>query len=500
MEKQISVLIIEDYEDDAELMVLELNKSGLIINYEVVDNENALKDALLKKKWDAIISDYKLPGFNAIGALKTIQQMKLDLPFIIVSGTIGEEIAVQAMKSGAQDYIMKSNLTRLAPALEREIREAEMRLQKKVSAEKLLEQELLLRSVVEFLPVGLVLIDRNKNIVLANKEFRNTWGNIESFNGPLTEINIFEADTGKSVGKENWAVIKAIDHGIATINEILQISINHTNVKTVLNSVVPIIEEYSNTPSYAIMLNQDITKLKEDEARLKNTLLELERSNRDLEQFAYVASHDLQEPLRMIASFTQLLSKKYKEKLDSDADQYIDFAVNGAKRMQELINDLLNYSRTTNYNKLHEKIDLNILMISLLDDMKKIILDNCADITIGQLPEINANQRQLRQLFQNLISNAIKFRKEENPVIHIDCKDQGENWLFSVKDNGIGIDSAYHQKIFTIFQRLHNNENYPGTGIGLALCKKIIEQLGGTIWIESDKDNGSAFYFTIPKK
>ncbi|MGE5683096.1 MAG: response regulator, partial [Bacillota bacterium] len=183
MEKQISVLIIEDYEDDAELMVLELNKSGLIINYEVVDNENALKDALLKKKWDAIISDYKLPGFNAIGALKTIQQMKLDLPFIIVSGTIGEEIAVQAMKSGAQDYIMKSNLTRLAPALEREIREAEMRLQKKVSAEKLLEQELLLRSVVEFLPVGLVLIDRNKNIVLANKEFRNTWGNIESFNG-----------------------------------------------------------------------------------------------------------------------------------------------------------------------------------------------------------------------------------------------------------------------------------------------------------------------------
>jgi light-regulated signal transduction histidine kinase (bacteriophytochrome) len=242
----------------------------------------------------------------------------------------------------------------------------------------------------------------------------------------------------------------------------------------------------------------DITDRKQADEQLKRTMEELKRSNMELEQFAYVASHDLQEPLRMVSSFTQLLEKQYKDKLDEHALDYINYAVDGAKRMQLLINDLLSYSRVNSKGGKFEEVDLEKVLDETLSNLELTIEENQAFITRESLPKINANYRQMIQLFQNLIGNALKYRSKETPQIQISTQKEDNQWIFSVEDNGIGIDPKYADRIFMIFKRLHTNEEYEGTGIGLAITKRIIERHGGNIWVESETGKGSTFYFTIP--
>jgi signal transduction histidine kinase len=236
--------------------------------------------------------------------------------------------------------------------------------------------------------------------------------------------------------------------------------------------------------------------------RAENQLRELNdkltRSNADLQQFAYVASHDLQEPLRMVASYTQLLARRYKGKLDADADEFIGYAVDGATRMQRLINDLLAFSRVTSQGKAFEPVDCNLLLEGVLRTLRLTIEENRAVVTYDALPKVKADSGQLGQLFQNLVSNAVKFHGSEPPRVHVSAERRNHEWVFSVQDNGIGVDPQYADRIFVIFQRLHNRDEYPGTGIGLALCKKIVERHGGRIWVESQPGRGTTFYFTIP--
>ena len=225
---------------------------------------------------------------------------------------------------------------------------------------------------------------------------------------------------------------------------------------------------------------------------------ELLRSNRELEQFAYVASHDLQEPLRMVSSFTQLLAQRYKDKLDSDAQGFIQFAVEGAARMQVMINDLLDYSRIGTRGKEFSKVDIHDVLGRVVSNLQLRIQEKNALITNDEVPTVVADEGQMIQLFQNLILNALKFCKT-SPRIHISAKEEKEHYLFSVKDNGIGIEAQYFEKIFQIFQRLHLKDQYGGTGIGLPICKRIIDRHGGKIWVESRPGKGSVFYFTILK-
>lgn len=225
---------------------------------------------------------------------------------------------------------------------------------------------------------------------------------------------------------------------------------------------------------------------------------ELERSNKELEEFAYVASHDLQEPLRMVSGFTQLLEKKYKDHLDDKAREYIHFANDGAKRMQALIEALLQYSRVGKKDTAVEEVDLNNVLAQVLTDLDISIKEARAEIKVEPLPVLSVNRAQMVQLFQNLILNALKFREPAKPpVIEVACQKKTDGWQFSIKDNGIGIDPKFSEKIFVIFQRLHSNKKYPGTGIGLSLCKKIVENYKGRIWIESEPGKGSIFHFTI---
>lgn len=225
---------------------------------------------------------------------------------------------------------------------------------------------------------------------------------------------------------------------------------------------------------------------------------ELTLSNQELEQFAYIVSHDLREPLRMVTSFTQLLEKKYSGHLDADADQIIGFAVDGATRMEELINDLLTYSRVGNSGKTLELINTEKVLDQALSNLHIVIQEHNAQIVRETLPSIVGNATQLIQLWQNLIDNSIKYRRAESPKIEIGVTAELEQYLFWVKDNGIGIDPKYSDRIFQIFQRLHTRQEYPGTGTGLAICHKIVERHGGKIWVESELGQGATFYFTLP--
>ena len=245
-------------------------------------------------------------------------------------------------------------------------------------------------------------------------------------------------------------------------------------------------------------LERQVVELKRADQELKRYAAELVRSNKELEQFAYIASHDLQEPLRMVASYTQLLARRYEGKLDSDADDFIGFAVDGATRMQELINGLLTYSRVGTRGKDLEPTDCEVIYERTLQNLQRAIEESGASLTHDPLPTVVADDIQLGQLFQNLISNAIKFRSKEPPRIHVSAKQEANEWVFSVSDNGIGIDPEFAERIFAMFQRLHNRTEYPGTGIGLAVCKKIVERHGGRIWVESELGKGTVFYFTMP--
>jgi PAS domain S-box-containing protein len=239
-------------------------------------------------------------------------------------------------------------------------------------------------------------------------------------------------------------------------------------------------------------------KLEKANSALTVQASELARSNTELQHFAYVASHDLQEPLRMVASYVQLLARRYQGKLDSDADEFIGFAVDGATRMQTLINALLTYSRVGTQAKEFESTDCDAILDASLTGLKAAIGESRAVVTRDPLPKVIGDGTQLGQLFQNLIGNGLKFRGAEPPRIHVSSKRNGKAWIFSVQDHGIGIDSRYAERIFVMFQRLHAKGEYPGTGIGLAICKKIVERHGGEIWVESRPGEGATFYFTLP--
>jgi PAS domain S-box-containing protein len=251
-------------------------------------------------------------------------------------------------------------------------------------------------------------------------------------------------------------------------------------------------------PIAILEINTDITVRERADQQLRQLAADLARSNTDLEQFAYLASHDLQEPLRMVASYTQLLRRRYRGKLDSDADEFIEFATDGASRMQALINDLLLYSRVGSRAVHAEPADINLIMAQVKADLAAAIADSGASVRYDRLPTVQADPVQIRQLLQNLVANAIKFHGQAAPVVDVSATRDTDQWRFAVRDNGIGIEPRYAERIFGIFQRLHTRDEYAGTGIGLAVCKKVVERHGGRIWLESQPSDGATFFFTVP--
>ncbi len=244
---------------------------------------------------------------------------------------------------------------------------------------------------------------------------------------------------------------------------------------------------------------RDLTPHRAAERELKRHMEELTRSNQELERFAYVASHDLSEPLRMVASYTQLLARRYGDRLDQDARDFIGFAVDGARRMQHLIDDLLTYSRAGRNDRARQATDMNDVLHDAIDNLRQLVQDTGATFQVPRLPVVHGDHTSLTQLLQNLIGNALKFVVGRPPRVRITAEEGDEDWTFCVSDNGVGIEARYHQRIFEIFQRLHPQDRFRGTGMGLAICKKIIDRHGGRIWVASRPGEGSDFFFTLPK-
>ena len=263
---------------------------------------------------------------------------------------------------------------------------------------------------------------------------------------------------------------------------------------------IALVRDAAGAPLYEVAIFDDITERKRADAALQQAHEELKRSNAELEQFAYVASHDLQEPLRMVASYTQLLARRYDARLDGDAREFMAYVVDGATRMKQLIEDLLAYSRVGTKGREFRPVSCEEALRRALFNLRTAAEEAGAVVTNDPLPTLSADEAQLVQLLQNLVGNALKFRSASVPRIHLKATELDHEWQFEVRDNGIGIEPQYFERIFMVFQRLHNKGEYPGTGIGLAICKKVVERHGGRIWVESRLGAGSSFYFTLPKE
>lgn len=295
----------------------------------------------------------------------------------------------------------------------------------------------------------------------------------------------------------------------ALLNILEDAAAEKQQLQTAQKATLNILEDFAEEKARLVDTEKAVLNILEDLAvekeRVEDSQRDLEergrdlaRSNADLEQFAYVASHDLQEPLRMVANFTQLLADRYRDQVGTDGAEFIAYAVDGARRMQRLIQDLLAYSRVGTRGKSLEPTDCNEVLGEVVSNLQAAIQESGALIVHDTLPTVRADASQLAQVFQNLLGNAIKFRGEASPSIHVSAARQGTHWLFSVRDTGIGLDPAFADRIFIIFQRLHGRGEYPGTGIGLAVCKKIVERHRGRIWVESEPGKGATFFFTIP--
>ena len=363
----------------------------------------------------------------------------------------------------------------------------------KLSEAKLRESEEQFSTLVRLSPVGLFRSDMNGIITYWNEKLLEITGrSSEEVVGKSCLNAIFEDDV-KRVG-DAWNDFIKTQNPLTT-----QFRYKHANgsLLWVIGQAEIITRKEKKEILYTIT---NINAIKNIELELKKSLSLLEQSNKELEQFAYVASHDLQEPLRMVSSYTQLLAKKYKDVISGEGINYINFAVDGAQRMQALINDLLDYSRITRQETPLEPVQTSRILGIVRANLQKKIEENGAIITNDLMPPVMGNEQQLIRVFQNLLDNSIKYRSDKTPMIHISAKPMHDSYCFGITDNGIGIDDEYKEKVFEIFERLHSPAAYPGTGIGLAICKKVIEKLHGKMWIESNKDNGVTFYFTLRKE
>jgi signal transduction histidine kinase len=358
------------------------------------------------------------------------------------------------------------------------------------------QESQMLRTIIDTIPIGLVIVESNGQVWLSNHQADELWPPGE--NGDSRTFSSFEAfdDCGRKIGYEELPLYKALQCDIATNGQTIETHLPSGETRNLLTSAAPL-RSADGKLLGGISVFQDITDQKRDEEKIVEQSEALKRSNDELQQFAYVASHDLQEPLRMVTSYLGLLERKFGRDLNPQAKEYMDIAVDGSLRMKKLIDDLLQFSRIDSRPIDLEEVNMGEVARAVVEDLTVSIDELGAEVTIDPLPAIRADKAQMTQLLTYLLSNALKFHNGKPPRVEISAIHYGDELVFSVEDNGIGIDKKYAEKLFKMFSRLHTKEEYPGTGIGLAMAKKIVERHGGKIWFESEPGKGSTFFFTI---
>ncbi len=487
--KPLSILILEDNRLDAELIEAKLTREQIAAEFVRVENEEQFRSALASRSFDVILSDYALPRFSGSHALAIAAELCPRTPFIFVSGALGEEVAIETLKCGATDYVLKHRLDRLAPAIRRALAEAEaIRLREEAEA-ALRKSETRYRLLAEAMPIFVWTEDAAGETTYVNQQFCLYTG--------LNQDEVLRGAWRNAVHPEDLPQLERLKFVARQRSEPFEfecrlLRANDGCYRWHLARVVPLLMDGAvHHVSEWLGTALDIEAQKRAEQTLR-------RSNEELQQFAFAASHDLQEPLRNISTFTQLLARRYQGQLDDQAQEYIRYAVEGAKRMSKLIDDLLRYARIDTRDFLLERVNLNSILQNVLESMRTHISEVGAEIHSDALPEVNANPMQMSQLLQNLISNSLKYRHpDRKPVIQLSVRYAPGEWIFALRDNGQGFDPAYAEQIFGIFQRLHGRD-VPGTGIGLSLCKRIVERHGGRIWAQSRVGEGATFYFSLP--
>jgi signal transduction histidine kinase len=445
----VSALLVEDSPGDARLVQEALaphgaSHGGYRIDLEWVDRLSTGLERLKTGGVDVILLDLNLPDSDGWSTVVQVRRQEPHVPIVVLTGVDDEDGGMAAVRSGAQDYLVKGQVD--SNLLRRCIRYA-------IERHRMLERVRALNESLE------------QRVSKRTQELARSHAAMER---GITERKRTEE-----------ALENALDD---------------------LESRVA--ERTANLTEANDRLRREATERERVEKVLEQQSLELTRSNADLEQFAYVASHDLQEPLRMVTSYLQLIEKRYRGKLDADADEFIDYAVDGGNRMKLLIQDLLTYSSVRTSAGRFAPVDCGALLDHVLaDDLRMLIDENGATVTRDPLPTVMADAGQIRHLFQNLLTNAIKFRSDEPPCVHVSAERiEDAEWAFSLRDNGIGIDPARLKRVFGMFQRVHGRGEYPGTGLGLAICRRIVESHAGRIWAESEPGNGSTFWFTLMAK
>ena len=509
MTDRLSILIIDDNPDDREHYIRALKKveESVYRCLEATDGKQGL-EAIESRRFDCVLLDYSLPGMNGMDVLRVIRGKHPLLPVLLLTGQGNEAVAVEAIKEGAYDYLTKSSLnperlhqtiaSAIAQAmLKNSIAEIKTQVQEKTLELALSEERYDL--AVRVLSVGIWDKNIRTNRLYCSERFKEILELSDEDIPEMENIGIYKLwEARLHPDDRDWVL------------ETRQAHIEHKGPYDVqyrlrrkdgsymwIQAKGQAVWDENDIAVRMVGSIEDITWRKEAEVERERMINKLTESNSELERFAYICSHDLQEPLRMISSFTQRLEQHLGVLLDDRGRHYMHYVTEGAQQARKLISDVLNYARVDHEPELLSNIDSNQVLVSVLQDLSARIEETGAVVTYDPLPEVHMQPTHLRQLLQNIIGNALKFCTQE-PKIHVYATRDGTYWCFSVRDNGIGIAAAHLDKIFWIFQRLHSRDRYPGTGIGLALCKKLTQKYGGKIWLESMPGVGSTFFFTLP--
>jgi signal transduction histidine kinase len=481
--KQVEILIVEDSATQAERLDYILTRHAFA-TLRARNGREALA-VLQNHRPTLVISDVLMPemdGFTLLGSIKSDARYR-EMPVILLTALSDPEDVLKGLECGAADFIIKPYD---AEYLLERVRRVLTSMPYREGAAEAGEVTLQFRGrdyriTATRHQILDLLISTYETAVAKNQELETAREQLEALNNQLEQkVRDRTSLLAIEVEERQRAELK-----VMTLNKELENRIRQRTAQL----------EKTN-----LELQREIGERERAEQQMEQLITEISRSNEELEQFAYVASHDLQTPLRSIIGFLDLLARRYQGQLGPEADEFISFAVDGAHRMQQLITGILAFSRVGTRGNPFESLESREPLALALANLQAEMEESRAEVTLGALPRVTADRNQLIQLFQNLIGNAIKYRRtDEPPRVQVAAVDRNTKWEFRVEDNGPGIDPRYADRIFQIFQRLHTAAEYPGTGIGLAICKKIVERHGGRIWVESEPGKGSTFYFTLPK-
>lgn len=518
-----AIVIIDDNEDDRDMYIRYLKQlsENHYAYIEASGGEEGI-EAVKDKEADCVLLDYSLPGQNGIEVMKKIREIRHFLPVIILTGYGNEAIAVQAMREGAFNYLPKSRIN--PEMLLRAVRSAidHGKMERQIHEQKMQiiqqKQELanfghLMRAVLDSSAHMIVAINLKGIVTLFNPAAEQGLGyHAEEVIGKQTPLIWHDAEEMtarvETVREELQTTVAIEDLSLFTAKVLAQgkdsqeWTLVHKDGKKfpAIMTITPLYEDGHVLAGFLAVL-EDISEQKEADEFKRQLIVKLMESNTELERFAYVASHDMQEPLRMVASFGKLIAEEYHSKLDADGQQYIGLITESAQRMQNMIHDLLEYARAGHDNSRPTSVDLEKELEHVLVNLTLVIEENNAVITHDPLPELQGNPIQIMRLLQNIINNAMKYQPPGNvPEVHISSEDRGTHWGITIRDNGIGVREEDQARIFEPFKRLHSWDQYQGSGVGLAVCKKIVENHGGKIWLVSEYGKGSSFCFTLAKQ